>query len=66
MQCAKPANFRENRRDASNIRIAAVTCAKSERACAICFSYSLIEAAISSRLRLSVVTVRISGMGICC
>src|SRR5579863_3043089 len=31
--------------DASNIRMAAVTCARSERACAICFSYSLIEGA---------------------
>jgi hypothetical protein len=40
-----------------------VTCARSFRACASCFSYSRIEAEISSRFRRSVVTVRISGIG---
>jgi hypothetical protein len=38
----------------------AVTCARSARACERRFSYSEIEANISARLDLSVVTVRIS------
>jgi hypothetical protein len=47
-------------------QLAAATWAISTRACAIFFSYMRMEAAISSRFRPNVVTVRISGMEVSC
>jgi hypothetical protein len=47
-------------------QLAAGTRAISTRACAIFFSYMRMEAAISSRFRPNVVTVRISGMEVSC
>src|SRR4051812_28856604 len=44
------------------MRIAAMTCARSARACPSWRSYSLIAPRISSRLRRSVVTVLISAI----
>jgi hypothetical protein len=46
--------------DASNMRMTAATWPYRRRACAIFFSYMRMKAAISSRLRCNVVTVRIS------